>query len=209
MIGKLSGIIDSIDNGRLILDVQGVGYVVFASRRTLMRIGHPGEPASLLIETLVREDAINLYGFLDVAEKHWFRVLTGVQGVGSKVALSILGVCPVEQLGAVIASQDKAMLTRAEGVGPKLAARILTELRDVAGTVAFSQEKPVLSKVSGSNDPAGHEGVSADAVSALVNLGYGRSEAFTAVAHARQKAGDSEKDNLQALIRLSLKELAA
>jgi Holliday junction DNA helicase RuvA len=209
MIGKLSGIIDSFGEDRLILDVQDVGYVVFASRRTLSRIGQTGDPACLLIETVVREDAINLYGFIDAAEKNWFKILTGVQGVGSKVALAILGICPVEQLAVIIASQDKAMLTRADGVGPKLATRILTELKDVTGKIGMGLEKPVMSGMSSGAAANQEPDINNDAVSALVNLGYGRAESFTAVAHARQKAGDNDKDNIQTLIRLALKELAA
>lgn len=210
MIGKLSGIIDSFEQDHLIIDVQGVGYVVFASRRTLTRIGQTGDPASLYIETVVREDAINLYGFVDTAEKDWFKILTGVQGVGAKVGLAILGVCPPEQLTVVIASQDKAMLTRSDGVGPKLATRILTELKDVAGKIALKEETSTVKSgnVTAAVTGTGGEGdISGDAASALINLGYGRSEAFTAVSQAKAKAG--EEVNLQKLIRLALKEMSS
>ncbi len=210
MIGKLSGIIDSIEQDKLILDVQGVGYIVFASRRTISRIGPPGEPTRLLIETIIREDAFNLYGFIDVAEKHWFKILTGVQGVGAKAALSILSVCPAEELPVIIAAQDKAMITRADGVGPKLATRIITELKDKTGSVAFDQQKPVVSDIPSASTPATPQtDIGNDAVSALINLGYGRSDAFTAVAKARGKVDEEERNNLQALIRMALKEIAA
>jgi Holliday junction DNA helicase RuvA len=135
MIGKLSGIIDSFADNHAILDVNGVGYVVFASRRTLGRIGQPGDPATLLIDTHVREDHIHLYGFADANEQKWFRLLTSVQGVGAKVALSILTACPAERLGVIIASQDKGAITSADGVGSKLGVRILTELKDKAANL--------------------------------------------------------------------------
>ena len=138
MIGKLSGIIDSFKDNHVILDVNGVGYLVFASNRTLARIGSKGDPASLLIDTHVREDHIHLYGFADVAEQEWFRLLTSVQGVGAKVGLAILAVCPPEKLALIIASGDKAAITQADGVGPKLGVRILTELKDKAGKMEIS-----------------------------------------------------------------------
>src|SRR5262249_3865506 len=121
MIGKLSGIVDSISGNQLIIDVQGVGYVVQASVRTLTRIGNKGEPVSLLIDMHVREDALTLFGFIDAAEQQWFRLLTSVQGVGPKAGMAILAACPPERLGVAIAAQDKAALTQADGVGPKLA----------------------------------------------------------------------------------------
>ena len=130
MIGKLSGTIDSVSGSHVILDVQGVGYVVMCSARTLREMGAIASPASLLIETHVREDAINLYGFKDAEEQDWFRLLTTVQGVGAKVGLAILSALSPAQLGHVILSQDKAALTQADGVGPKLALRLVTELKD-------------------------------------------------------------------------------
>ena len=138
MIGKLSGTIDSFKGNHVILDVNGVGYLVFASNRTLARIGSKGDPASLLIDTHVREDHIHLYGFADSAEQEWFRLLTSVQGVGAKVGLAILAVCPPEKLALIIASGDKAAITQADGVGPKLGVRILTELKDKAGKMEIS-----------------------------------------------------------------------
>lgn len=203
MIGKLSGIIDSFGSNFLILDVGGVGYHVSASSRTLGAIGSVGEPAKLLIDTHVREDAITLFGFASAAEQQWFRLLTAVQGVGAKAGLSILSACPAERLGVVIAAQDKAALTQADGVGPKLALRILTELKDKAGKVdlgvgALKSSSPQAAVVQES-------GVESDALSALINLGYGRSEAYQAILKAKDKAND----NLQTLIREALKELSA
>lgn len=211
MIGKLSGIIDSIDTAHLILDVSGVGYVVNASSTTLSRIGQIGDTASLLITTQVREDAITLYGFAEKAEQDWFKLLTSVQGVGAKAGLSILAACPVDQLGFAIAAQDKAALTRADGVGPKLASRILTELKDKAGSIELSAgAQKVTAAQAGSNAPQmnqGTIGVDQDAVSALTNLGYASADAFRAVSMAKTKT--DEQDNLQTLIRLALKELSA
>lgn len=202
MIGKLSGIIDEIFQNSLILDVSGVGYLVHCSPRTLSRIGTKGDPASFLIDTNVREDAITLYGFPDKAEQQWFRLLTSVQGVGAKAAMAILGVTPAEQLGFAIASGDKAAITRADGVGPKLAARILTELKDKATKMDITAS-PSAPKIT--VDAAGaNDSIDQDAVSALVNLGYGRTDSYTAVMKAKPQAND----NLQDLIRLALKELS-
>lgn len=212
MIAKLSGIVDSVSSNTLILDVNGVGYLVAASPRTLSRIGQNGDPVSLLIETQIREDAFNLFGFLDAAEQEWFRLLTGVQGVGAKAAMAILGVCPPDQLGFAIASGDKTAITRAEGVGPKLASRILTELKDKAVKMDLSAglQKPSVTTSAVVNEQNNEEPSSSfdnDAVSALVNLGYGRSDAYAAVMQAKQKANDN--DGLQDIIRLALKELAS
>lgn len=206
MIGKLTGIIDSFAEAHLILDVQGVGYLVHASRRTLSRLGQRGEAASLLIDTAVREDAITLYGFIDAAEQQWFRLLTSVQGVGAKAGMAILSVCPPEKIGLAIAAQDKAALTQADGVGPKLAARLLTELKDKAASLQGIGDAAPAARLSSIGEaPEVHSGLDHDAVSALVNLGYGRSEAYTAVMRAKEKAND----NLQDLIRLALKEISA
>lgn len=200
MIGKLSGLIDSFDTGHLILDVNGVGYVVNASSRTLAQIGSVGDAVSVLIITNVREDAITLYGFADAIEQQWFKLLTSVQGVGAKAGLAILAACPADQLSFVIASQDKAALTRADGVGPKLATRLLTELKDkVSGLELGGSGAPV---ASGTVAPSG---LDQDAVSALTNLGYASGDAFRAVQANKDKAND----NLQTLIRLALQELSA
>jgi Holliday junction DNA helicase RuvA len=206
MIGKLSGIIDSFADNHAILNVNGVGYVVFASRRTLGRIGQPGDPATLLIDTHVREDHIHLYGFADANEQKWFRLLTSVQGVGAKVALSILTACPAERLGVIIASQDKGAITSADGVGPKLGVRILTELKDKAEQVEIVVPTKGVKYKEIANEP---KAIDQDAVSALVNLGYPRSDAYGAVMQARTKANDNDKEDLQVIIRMALKELSA
>ncbi len=211
MIGKLSGIIDSFDTNHFILDVAGVGYLINASSRTLAKIGSIGDTASLLIITNVREDAITLYGFADAIEQQWFKLLTSVQGVGAKAGLSILAACPADQLGFIIASQDKASLTRADGVGPKLATRILTELKDKAGKIdmgAAGLESSTQS-TSKTTDAITEDGVDQDAVSALTNLGYASADAYRAVLAAKNKANDNDQKNLQALIRLALQELSA
>lgn len=206
MIGKLSGIIDSFGQGHVLLDVQGVGYLVFASARTLSRIGQKGDPAALLIDTHVREDHIHLYGFADAAEQQWFRLLTSVQGVGAKVAMSILASAAPERLAVAIAAQDKAVIQAADGVGPKLAVRILTELKDKAAKIELGQGLKAAPAVAETADAkASAAGIDQDAVSALVNLGYARSDAYTAVMRAHGKAND----NLQDLIRIALKELSA
>lgn len=204
MIGKLKGIVDSVAEDQAILDVGGVGYIVFCSGRTLGRMA-PGEAAALHIETYVREDRIVLYGFREAAERDWFRTLITVQGVGSKVALAILSTLTVDQLIHAVAAQDKKMLGQAQGVGPKLAARIVSELKDKAGGIALG---PAAGAASGSSAPAmpGLAPAVADAVSALVNLGYGRAEALGAVARAAAKAGPAAV--VEALIKGGLAELA-
>lgn len=198
MIAKLTGRIEGVEDGRCIVDVNGVGYLVQASTRTLAALP-AGGVASLLIETHVREDAIVLYGFSESAERDWFRLLTTVQGVGAKVALSILSALSPRELIAVIQAGDRGGLTRAPGVGAKLAVRLLTELREKAGAmpagIGFS---PVL--------PAPVGGVEADALSALVNLGYRRPEAQAAIGRAAERLGEGA--SLDALIREGLKELA-
>ncbi len=213
MIGKLSGIIDSFGEDHLVLDVSGVGYLVFASSRTLARIGQVGDTASVLIITHVREDAITLFGFADKVEKEWFKLLTSVQGVGVKAGLSILAACPAEQLAYIIASQDKAALTRANGVGSKIATRILTELKDKAGKMDLGKSG-MLATVS--NDTNAEvvvlsEGIEQDAISALKNLGYGGSDAMRAVTSImRRNEEEQDRDmGLQSLIRLALKELSS
>ena len=203
MIGKLKGIVDSVDEEALILDVGGVGYLVSASARTLRALPGPGDQAELLIETHVREDAIRLYGFLTAAERDWFRLLQSVQGVGAKVALGILGVLSADALTAAIARQDKAMMARAPGVGPKLAARLVLELKDKApalGPRGFDATAPGVARDVGLPKPA------QDAILALVGLGYAQPQAAAAVARISAHLGPAAET--AALIRAGLKELA-
>jgi len=214
MIAKLSGIIDSVGTNYVIIDVNGVGYLVYASSRTLAKIGSTkGNAVSLLIETIVREDQITLYGFADAAEKEWFLILCTVQGVGAKVAQSILAAVPADQLPMVIASQDKAALRQAEGVGDKLATRLVTELKEKAGKMALgavaTQKAQAARGQAGKGSPVVDlpKSASNDAVSALINLGYGRAEAFSAVANVMRDHGDNLP--LGDIIRESLKELSA
>jgi Holliday junction DNA helicase RuvA len=203
MIAKLRGIVDSSGDDWVVIDVNGVGYLVSCSTRTLGRLSS-SETVSLVIDTHVREDAIQLFGFLDNGEREWFRLLLTVQGVGSKVALAILSVLSPEQLSRTIAAQDKAGLVRANGVGPKLAARILAELKDKAAFVTtITGATPATAAAI--SLPAG--GPMEDAISALVNLGYKRLEAHGAVAQAMQVLGDAA--SVPALIRAGLKELGA
>lgn len=206
MIGKLSGIVDSVASDHLILDVQGVGYLVFCSGRTLGN-AHKAEPLSLLIDTNVREDHIHLYGFMTAAEQQWFRLLTSVQGVGAKAGMAILSACPADKIGFIIAAQDKAALTQADGIGPKIALRILTELKDKAAKIDLSPAPTKGAKIVSIDTPAAS--VDNDAVSALVNLGYARADAYQAVMQAKTKANDNEAGDVGAMIRLALKELSA
>jgi Holliday junction DNA helicase RuvA len=201
MIAKLTGILDHIGPDGAVIDVGGVGYLVFASTRTLGRLPASGGPARLLIETHVREDHIHLYGFADAVERDWFRLLTTVQGVGARLALAILSAIAPEELTLAIVSQDRTTLARADGVGPKLAARIVNELRDKVGGLALIATNSAVPAAT-----AVEAGPNADAVSALVNLGYRRAEAFGAVTAASRRLGDGAK--VDALIRAGLQELA-
>jgi Holliday junction DNA helicase RuvA len=209
MIGKLSGILDSVAQDHLILDVSGVGYQVYCSSTTLSQCPGTGDPLQLLIDTHVREDYIHLFGFRSEAEQQWFRLLNSVQGVGAKAALNILTACPPDQLGFAIAAGDKAALTRADGIGPKIAARILTELKDKAGKIDLSA-KPKGVALAGAAPAASNDMSTAenDAVSALVNLGYQRTDAYSAVLRAKQNA-ENDNPNVQEMIKLALKELSA
>jgi len=204
MIAKLSGVIDSLGTDWAIIDVGGVGYLVSCSGRSLGHLS-PGEHATLMVETQVREDAINLFGFTDVGERDWFRLLTTVQGVGAKVALAILTVLAPDDLMAAIASADKAAVTRAPGVGPKLATRILSELKDKVGGLALGAAANLAPAVPGAQ-PASQPSALSDAVSALVNLGYAPSEALAAASRAARVAG--EDASTEVLIRGGLAELA-
>jgi Holliday junction DNA helicase RuvA len=198
VIAQLRGRVEQIEADRCVIDVNGVGYLVQASTRTLAALPS-GEVVTVLVEMQVREDAILLFGFSEAAEREWFRLLTTVQGVGARVALNILSALSPRELIGAIQAGDRASLTRASGVGAKLAVRLLTELRERAGAmpagVGFS---PVLPP------PVG--GVEADALSALVNLGYRRPEAASAVALVLQRLGEGAA--LDAVIREGLKELA-
>lgn len=205
MIGKLKGLIDSYGEDFVILDVNGVGYVVHCSARTLQKLPRAGEAAALSIETQVREDSIRLFGFATEAERDWFRLLQSVQGVGAKVALAILSILSASELTTAIATQDKTMVARAPGVGPKLAARIVAELKDKAP--AFGSVDPVVAKLSGEDVDASAPSSVRDAISALVNLGYGRPQAAAAVAASVKALGEGADTG--ALIRRGLKELAA
>ena len=204
MIGKLKGVIDSYGEDFIVLDVHGVGYLVHCSARTLQALPSPGEAAVLSIETYVREDQIKLFGFRGDTEREWFRLLQTVQGVGAKVALSVLGTLKHNELASAIAMRDKAMITRAPGVGPKVAERIVTELKDKAP--AFANVDPALVHLSGAIDNDRAPRPVTDAISALVNLGYGQPQAATAVASAARSIG--EDADVSELIKLGLKELA-
>ena len=198
MIAQLTGRVDALTEGSCVIDVNGVGYLVHASTRTLAALPQPPAATKLLIETHVREDAILLYGFADPAEREWFRLLNTVLGVGARVALSLLSALSPRDLVGAIAAGDRASITRAPGVGPRLAVRLLTELRDKVGAMPSSPGIAV---------PASRAaGAAEDALSALVNLGYRRPEAQPAVARVVERLG--EDAGLDAVIRESLKELA-
>ncbi len=199
MIAKLSGLVDVIERDRAIIDVNGVGYLVRASSRTLSALTTGGQ-AALLVETSVREDAIDLYGFATASERDWFRLLTTVQGVGAKVALSLLSALPPGDLARAIAGGDHSMLTRAEGVGPKLANRLASELKDKVGGLGAALQLPAAITAAGPGAD-----MAEDAVSALVNLGYRRFEALGAIEKARGRLGANAR--IETLIPAALKEL--
>jgi len=204
MIGKLKGVVDSYGEDFVIIDVHGVGYQVHCSTRTLQELPRAGEPATLSIETHVREDQIRLFGFHGDIEREWFRLLQTVQGVGAKVALNVLGTLKPSDLASAIATRDKAMVARTPGVGPKVAERIVTELKDKAP--AYAHIDPALAQLSGALDEKRAPRPVADAVSALVNLGYGQPQAAAAIAAAARNAGDGAE--VKTLIRLGLRELS-
>jgi holliday junction DNA helicase RuvA len=204
MIGKLKGIVESYGEDFIILDVNGVGYLVHCSPRTLQELPRVGGGVSLAIETYVREDQIKLFGFLTEVEREWFRLLQTVQGVGAKVALAVLGTLKPSQLASAIAMRDKAMVARTPGVGPRVAERIVTELKDRAP--AYADLDPAIIRLSGAVEEKRAPQPVADAVSALVNLGYGQPQAASAIAAATRNAGQEADAAL--LIRLGLKELA-
>ncbi|MDQ2764507.1 MAG: Holliday junction branch migration protein RuvA [Pseudomonadota bacterium] len=195
MIAHLKGILSATDIDHAVIDVGGVGYLVGASSRTLSAIGPVGEACMVHTEMLVAEDFIRLVGFATAAERDWFRLLTGVQGVGARVALAILSALDAADLSRAIAAQDKTMVTRANGVGPKLAERIVRELKDKIGAVSIG--------TPGAPAPVG---AAADAVSAMLNLGFRPAEANAAVASAEEELGAGA--SLDALVRLALRKAA-
>ncbi len=199
MIALLTGRLAQVEADRCVVDVGGVGYLVQASTRTLSALPHPPEVARVLGETVVREDAILLYGFAEAAERDWFRLLTTVQGVGAKVALGILSALSPRDLVAIIASADRASLTRAPGVGPRLADRILGELKDKAGVMPTGSGTAAAGSVVGG-------GLEGDALAALAGLGFRRVEAHPVVGRVVERLGQGAR--LDAVIRDSLKELA-
>ena len=203
MIGKLKGRIDTLSEDSVIIDVGGVGYHVFVSTRTLASLPGVGEAAELIIETHVREDHIHLFGFPDVFERDWFRLLMTVQGVGVKMALAILGVFSPAQLAQAIAAKDIKGLTRVSGVGNKLAERMTTELKNKTGVTPISAAVlPMKGKGAALPAPTASE----DAISALIHLGYSRADAYNAVTSAAGAVEDETRvDNL---IKESLKRLA-
>jgi len=200
MIAKLTGMIDEIGTDNLVLDVQGVGYLVFASSRTLAAIGGVGDSATIYTEMQVSETDMRLMGFASASERDWFRLLISVQGVGGKVALAILSALEPVEISRAIATGDKAMVTRANGVGPKLALRIVNELKDKVGGIAVD---PIVGTGGVIHAPSSN---SADAVSALQNLGFKPADASAAVAAADAEAGEGA--TLDALVRLALKKAA-
>ncbi|HTI30979.1 MAG TPA: Holliday junction branch migration protein RuvA [Sphingomonas sp.] len=195
MIARLTGTLAETAVDSAVLDVAGVGYLVLASSKTLAAIGAVGGTVMLYTELQVREDAMTLFGFGSQTERDWFRLLTGVQGVGGKVALAILSILAPEEIAQAIARQDKAMVARASGVGPKLAERIVRELKDKAGVVAIGGSVPL---------PAGS--AAQDAISALGNLGFKPAEASAAVSAAADELGGDA--GLDALVRLALRKAA-
>jgi Holliday junction DNA helicase RuvA len=201
VIALLRGRVAAVHEDSLVLDVGGVGYLVHVAPRTLGQLGSDGQAVELHIETQVREDAIQLFGFLDPAERVWFRMLQAIQGVGARTALAVLGILTPEQLVTAVSAQDRAALTRAAGVGPKLAGRILAELKDRVGALPVPLRP---TPGPGAARPAGAP--SEDAVSALVNLGYGRAEAFAAVSRSQARLGEGAP--IGELIREGLRELS-
>jgi len=205
MIGKLKGVVDSYGDDHVLLDVQGVCYEAFCSSRSLQALPSVGEAATLFIEMVVREDFIKLYGFANDAEKVWFRTLVSVQGVGARVALAILSTLKPSELASAIALQDKASIGRAAGVGPKLAQRVVTELKgkvpDLGGVDAGALG---LQEALGEGVAAGNV---SDAASALTNLGYSGQQASAALARIVAAQGDDVPT--EKLIRLGLKELSS
>lgn len=205
MIGKLKGLVDSFGDDVVLIDCGGVCYEAFCSSRTLQSLPRVGEAAVVFIETIVREDLIRLYGFSTEAEKAWFNLLMTVQGVGARVALSILSALGPSELSSAIALQDKAMIGRANGVGPKLAVRLVTELKGKVPVIGGIDAGTLgLQSALGEGKAGGNV---ADAVSALTNLGYSAAQASAALARIVAREGDGVKT--ETLIRMGLKELSS
>ncbi|MEA2754235.1 MAG: holliday junction helicase RuvA [Aliidongia sp.] len=205
-IARLRGLIDEVGLDGVLVDVGGVGYPVLVSTRTRAALPGGGEVATLLIETQIREDAVTYFGFIDRAERDWFRTLTTVQGVGGKVALNILSVLDPDRLARAISAQDRAQLSRADGVGPKLAVRLVTELKDRATNWGLGVSPSQIATAASPSLPSA-SGPVEDAVSALVNLGYRRSDVLGAVAKAQRKLGDAA--TASDLIRGGLNEITS
>lgn len=204
MIAKLRGRLDSTGDDWAVIDVNGVGYLLFCASRTLAVLPPVGETVELAVETHVREDHIHLYGFSTTSDREMFRTLTTVQGVGAKVGLAILSALSAEQVTQAIAAGDQTAFKRASGVGPKLAARLVVELKDKLGAFAFTTPSIMPASTTRTGKAAAGN-VREDAVSALVNLGYARMDAFGAVARTAQTLGESAQ--LNTLIKASLREL--
>lgn len=202
MIASLRGVVEGLDDDSAVIDVGGVGYLVFCSSRTLSQLSGPGNAAHLLVVTHVREDHIHLYGFTTAAEREIFRLLTSVQGVGAKVALAILSVLSPEELVQAVLADDRKPLARASGVGPKLAGRIVAVLKDRIGDLGAHGVMPAIAAASHARIDEADEA----AVSALVNLGFSRAEAFGAVMRAARDLGEGAATDT--LIKSGLKELA-
>ena len=201
MIAQLRGSIVSADGGSVVIDVAGVGYAVTVSGRTQGRLSMDGAAVTLLTEMQVREDSMTLFGFVDAAERDAFRLLITVQGVGAKAAMAILSVLTSDELATAIMAGDRAMVARADGVGPKLAQRVVNELAEKVGALPTGGGAAMASGMAAPGD----DGAGADAMSALVNLGYGRAEAHAALQRAR--AGDADDGDVSGLIAAALQEM--
>jgi len=205
MIARLKGIVDEIGDDWVVVDVNGVGYLVFASGRTLGNLV-VGEATVIFIETHVREDHIHLYGFADAVDRDWFKLLTTVQGVGAKVGLALQGVLSPDEVSRAIMSGDKTAITRAPGVGPKLASRIISELKDKVGSLTLGQTLQAEVGATSAGGAVGAPNDISDAVSALVNLGYSPSQALGVVSEASGELGEAA--TVGALIKAGLTKLA-
>jgi len=202
MIASLRGVVESIGVDSAVIDVGGVGYLVFCSSRTLSRLAGPGEAAHVLVVTHVREDHIHLYGFSSAAEREMFGLLTSVQGVGARVALAILSVLSPEELVQAVLAEDRKPLARANGVGPKLAGRVVAVLKDRVGSLGAKNIMPAMAVAVRNREDTPDEA----AISALVNLGFSRTEAFGAVMRAARELGEGAATDV--LIKSGLRELA-